>query len=148
MRTLAVDVGARRIGLALSDELGWTAQPLPSLEVGRRDPAQVVAALAIEREASAVVVGLPLNMNGSDSRQTAAVRDFAERLQARLPSGVALVLWDERLTSRQSERTMGELGVRRHERRQRSDQMAAQLILQTYLEQQRSAADTEPTETT
>jgi putative Holliday junction resolvase len=144
MRTLAVDVGARRIGLALSDELGWTAQPLPSLEVGRRDPAQAVAALAVEREASAVVVGLPLNMNGSDSRQTAAVRDFAERLRARLPSGVALVLWDERLTSRQSERTMGELGVRRRERRQRSDQIAAQLILQTYLDAQR----TKPMETT
>ncbi len=139
MRILALDVGAKRIGLALSDEFGWTAQPLPVITVtGRGEVLATLSRLVAEREVAVVVVGLPLNMNGSESRQTETVRRFAERLRGALPHSVRIEMWDERLTSRQSERTMGALGLRRLGRKERSDQIAAQLILQGYLERTRS----------
>lgn len=139
MRVLAIDVGSKRLGLALSDEFGWTAQPLPSLVLGgaRRDPWTALPSLVAEHGVTTIVVGLPLNMDGSDSRQTRAVRRFADRLRTVLPETVAIEWWDERLTSRQSERTLGLLDVSHRDRRKRSDQIAAQFILQGYLERRR-----------
>jgi len=145
VRILALDVGSKRVGVAISDEFGWTAQPLPSIDAMKAgEPFRTAAAIVREHDVTEVVVGLPLNMDGTDSRQTAGVREFAQRLRSSLPRGVSVELWDERLTSRQSERAMGAMMVRRTDRKQRSDQMAAQLILQGYLERQRGAGTCPP----
>lgn len=138
MRILGVDHGERRIGLAVTDMLGLTAQPLKTLSV--RDPEeaiahlrQIVRDLAVER----IVVGLPLNMDGTEGPQAAAARAFAARLREELP--VPVEMQDERLTSAFAERAMLEADLSRARRRKRLDALAAQRLLQTYLERRRTA---------
>lgn len=133
MRILGLDVGSKRIGMALSDELLLTAQGLQSLE--RKDPEtdlKAIADLVRTNDVVEIVVGLPLNMNASESSQTKDVREFIVDL-----TGVVTVpvkAWDERLTSRQAERAMLEADLSRAKRRRLSDKVAAQLILQSYLD--------------
>lgn len=133
MRVLAVDPGSKRVGLALSDPLGITANPLPSLPA---EPAATLAdrlaAAAREHAAERVVIGLPRRMDGSDGPEAAAARGLAAavRRASRLP--VSLV--DERLTSVAAERALIAQGVRRARRRELSDQVAATLILRSYLD--------------
>ena len=138
MRVLAVDVGAKRTGLAVSDPLGYTAQPL---EVWRcRTPSEDVehvAQLAAHYQAELILVGHPLTLGGTKSPQTLKAETFAEALRARTPCPVQL--WDERLTTAQGERALLEGNVRRAQRRGVIDQVAAQLLLQHYLDTQRGA---------
>jgi len=135
MRTLGLDVGDRRIGVALSDSLGITAQRLAVLERrGESNDLDAVAALAQDHQAGAVVVGLPLMMNGTVGEQAKKVTAFAEALKRRVACPVHLV--DERLTTVQSERALLETDTRRAKRKQVIDQVAAQLILQAYLDGQ------------
>lgn len=132
-RILAVDLGRRRIGLAVTDPLRVTAQGLPSLE-RRGDPVSDVAGACQRWEVGLVVVGLPLNMDGSRGPAAQAAEAFASELGER--SGLPVVLQDERLTSVTANRVLIEGGVRRDKRRKGGlvDRAAATIILQTYLE--------------
>ena len=134
-RTLGLDVGTRTIGLAVSDELGWTAQGLPTL--ARRGLAADLAALrevAREWDVERVVVGLPRNMNGSIGPQAQSVLDFAAQVKEAV--GVPVVTWDERLSSVAAERTLLEADLSRKKRRAAVDRLAAVFILQGYLDRQ------------
>lgn len=133
MRRLGLDYGDRRIGVAMSDELGWTAQ---GLEVIRRTNAEAdlarIADLVREHGVKEVVVGLPKNMDGSIGPRGEICMAFAERLRGKLD--VPVVLWDERLSTVSAERTLIEADVSRKKRKQVVDKMAAAIILQHYLE--------------
>ena len=133
-RLLALDLGAVRIGLALSDLLGITAQPLDALKrIGPRKDLQAVAALVGERDVGTVVVGLPLKLSGEEGSAAAEAREFAAKLERRVGK-VRVVLWDERMTTVQAERVLIRGDVRRRKRREKIDSMAAALILQSYLD--------------
>jgi len=146
MRILGIDHGEKRIGLALSDPLGITAQGLPTLE--RRDEEADLAAigdLISQHAVEDVVVGLPKNMDGTIGEQAERAMAFAEKLRARF--GVAVHLIDERLTSVRAERVLREAEVSRKKMRGKSDRIAAQLILQAYLDRaDKAASDTDRAE--
>ena len=133
MRILGIDYGLKRIGLALSDESGTIAQPLDYLDGG--EPAIVcrqVLRLCQERKVGKIVVGVPLRLDGTPSDQTRHTLAFIEQL--RQATTIAVAQWDERLTSVQAERALLEANVRRSERRQKIDKLAAQIMLQSYLD--------------
>lgn len=133
-RILGVDHGEVRIGLALADPLGLTAQPLDTLErSGNRRDAERIADIVAEYEIGTIVVGFPLLLSGREGRAAERTRKFASALRQRLPA-VSVRLWDERLTTALAERTMIEGGVRRRKRRLRVDRVAAVLILQSFLD--------------
>ncbi len=132
-RILALDYGKRRIGLAISDPLGITAQPLPTLLRRRiRDDLAQLAQLVRDREVTTVVIGDPKYMSGDLSPLALDARDFAARLQPHL--GFAPVFWDERFTSSQAHRLLDEHGLSREERKGKVDSIAATLILESYLD--------------
>ncbi len=135
MRVLGLDVGSVRIGVALSDPLGLTAQPLTVIDVRKAPPEDRVRALCDEHEVQELVVGLPLRLDGSEGLAVQAVRKFVDKLKTKV--SLPIELWDERLTTAQAERVMIGGGVRRKERRERIDQIAAALILQSYLDAKR-----------
>ena len=133
-RLLGLDLGSARIGLALSDELRITAQPLRVLL--RTTPAADVATIRdIVRDAgvACVVVGHPRLLSGALGRGAEQAEQFARRLRGALPE-VRVELWDERLTTAQAQRVMTSAGVSRRERRDRVDAVAAALILQSYMD--------------
>ncbi len=133
-RVLAIDLGEKRIGLALSDPLRVTAQPLPvEPAVGPRKDVSRICELVAENEVDTVVVGLPLLLSGEDGENATHARAFRDRLAARLP-GIRVELWDERLTSAEAERVMVAADVRRKRRKQKIDALAAVLILQSFLD--------------
>ena len=134
MRVLGLDVGDRRIGVAISDALGITAQRLTLVERGDDVPATVsaIAALAAEHQAEAVVVGLPLTMQGSVGEQAKRVMGFVEALREQLRCPVEVL--DERLTTVQGQRSLLATDTSRSKRKRLIDQVAAQLILQAYLD--------------
>lgn len=135
MRFLALDLGSVRIGLALSDALGLTAQPLGALErVGPRKDLDRLARLVHEHGVTRVVIGLPLRLSGEEGSGSAAAREFADRLRHRLGETIEIELWDERLSTVEAERTLISAQVSRKRRRQVVDSLAAALILQSYLE--------------
>jgi putative Holliday junction resolvase len=132
-RVLALDLGKRRIGLAVSDPLGITAQGLPTLERQRvREDIEYLADVIAGYEVGLVLVGNPIHMSGDESRQSAYTREFAERLFKR--TGVAVKFWDERWTSVQAERVLKESGISIEKRAAAVDRMAAQILLESYLE--------------
>ncbi|MDP9371220.1 MAG: Holliday junction resolvase RuvX [Chloroflexota bacterium] len=137
MRALGLDVGERRVGVALSDELGLLAAPLTTVPVrGRVEGAlERLAALARERGAEVVVIGLPVGLNGREGPQARAVRAFAERLAPLLD--VPIEFWDERFTTTEAERLLLERGLSREERRARIDAAAAAIMLQGYVDAKR-----------
>jgi putative holliday junction resolvase len=141
MRILALDVGERRIGLAVSDELGLTAQGLPTLK--RTKPSsdlKHIEHLVKEHAAKTMVVGLPRNMNGSMGVQAHIVMDFIEDLKRKIPE-TSVIPWDERLTTRAAERVLLEADLSRSKRGKKVDQLAAVLILQNYLDSLASSRD-------
>ncbi|HEX5732411.1 MAG TPA: Holliday junction resolvase RuvX [Blastocatellia bacterium] len=129
---LAIDFGAKRIGTAISDALGITVRPVETIRRSsvERDIARLKS-LVEELEAEAVVFGLPLRLDGTQGDAAAAAMRFAERLRSRI--GVPLFMQDERLTSYEAEQMMIERGYGREQRRARSDEFAAMIILQDYL---------------
>ncbi len=132
-RHMGLDVGDRRIGVALSDETATLASALTTVaRVGGRKDAAVVAELARTHEVVAVVVGLPLNMNGSRGPQVQKVLGFVEGLRSELP--VPVVLRDERLTTVEADERLREAGLGWKERKRVVDQVAAVVILQEYLD--------------
>ncbi len=136
-RYIGLDVGERRIGVAVSDPLGITAQPL---EVVRRDGQgsewKRLEAVIKQYQPVRAIVGLPVNMNGTEGKQAEAARLFARTFSRKFPS-VAVIFQDERLTTVASEKLLIKAGVRREKRRKKRDVIAATLILQTYLDARR-----------
>jgi putative Holliday junction resolvase len=136
VRVLGIDLGDKRIGLAVSDPLGLTAQGIETL--GRRNKKQVLeflAGICKKFEISEAVVGLPVNMNGSLGPKAKEVLDLVPELERSL--GIPVKTWDERLSSREAGRLMVEQGLSRQKQRLQSDRLAATLILQSYLELKR-----------
>jgi putative Holliday junction resolvase len=135
LRLLGLDVGDRRIGVAVSDPTGSLATPVEVYH--RRAPGldvQHMVDLIREYEAGGVVVGLPKNMNGTEGPQAEKTREFADTLSAQ---GVSVALWDERLSTVEATRRMEEQRHKRRGIRERIDSEAAALILQTYLDHMR-----------
>ena len=133
-RVLALDLGEATIGLALSDPLGITAQPIEALRrIGPKKDLQRLAQLIEEREVATIVVGLPLLLSGEDGDAARGAREFAEKLGRRFPK-IGIELFDERLTTVEAERTLIAADVRRSKRKKVIDTMAAVLILQGYLD--------------
>ncbi len=133
MRLLGLDMGTKRIGVAVSDELGWTTQALTVLKSkGEEQDLAAIERLAREHEVAGVVVGLPLNMDGTDGRLAGMVRRFAGLLSQRL--GLPVHLWDERLTSWEAEGILKEAGVKPSKRKEVVDKLAASIILKSFLE--------------
>jgi putative holliday junction resolvase len=132
-RILALDVGKRRIGLAVSDPLGITAQGLSTLQrtTIRLDLAYL-AEIIVEYSASLLLVGDPLHMSGDKSRQAQYIRDFAARLTER--TGVPVQFWDERLTTVQAQRVLKESGISIEKRARAVDRLAAVILLESYLD--------------
>jgi len=132
-RILGLDVGSRRIGIAVSDPLGITAQGLETLQ--RRNKRQDLAALErVIREYSVreIVVGLPLRMSGAEGIQSDKMQIFAQELRKRFRLPVHL--WDERLTSAEANRLLRETELSIEKRAKAVDRMAAVLILQSWME--------------
>jgi putative Holliday junction resolvase len=135
-RYLALDVGSKRIGVAVSDELGLTAQPVLTLERRRnqREDLRSLARLARRFGVVGIVVGNPLHLSGDQSPQAAKTQAFAAELGEL--AGLPIHLWDERLTSREAHQMLYEAGHAREEHRRVVDQVAATLILQSFLDRQ------------
>jgi putative Holliday junction resolvase len=132
-RVMGLDYGERRIGLALSDPLGITAQPLRTLErVTLAADLEVLAALARHHEVERFVVGLPLALDGTRGERVRRTEEFAARLGR--ATGLPVEAWDERFTSVQAERTLLEADLSRRRRREVIDTTAAVLILQGWLD--------------
>ncbi|MCA9523616.1 MAG: Holliday junction resolvase RuvX [Myxococcales bacterium] len=139
-RAMGLDVGSRRIGVALSDPTRTIAQPFGVVDGRRSDAAcRELCAIAREHEVGIIIVGLPLQMNGREGTQARVVRRFVDVLRKMLDAEVQIELWDERLTSRQAERALQEGGVGSRKARTVVDQIAASIILGSYLAARRSA---------
>jgi len=132
-RTLALDVGARRIGVAVSDPLGITAQGLPTLQrQNKRRDLEALRRLFNDYQVREVVIGLPLRLSGAEGTQSEKMRRFAEDLHTHF--GLPVHLWDERWTSTQANRLLREAELSIEKRAQAVDRMAAILILQSWME--------------
>ena len=130
---MALDMGTKRIGVAVSDELFLTAQGRDTIY--RKDPANDLAVIKKTAEANDVgeiIVGLPINMDGSYGAKAKEVLEFMDGLTRAM--NIPVKTWDERLTTVQAERTLLEADVSRAKRRKSIDKLAAQIILQSYLD--------------
>jgi len=133
-RALGIDTGDARIGLALSDELRMLAHPFESVPAGR-GALERIASVVREKTVDTVVVGLPKNMNGTKGPAAVKAEAFAEAVRALVPEA-KIVLWDERLTTVAAQRALHEAGRNTKQSRAVIDQVAAQLILQGWLDSQ------------
>ncbi|WP_404443930.1 Holliday junction resolvase RuvX [Sutcliffiella horikoshii] len=137
MRILGLDVGSKTVGVAISDEMGWTAQGLETIKIdeavknlGFKRLKQIIA----EYKPDKVVVGLPKNMNGSIGPRGEASKHYGDMLTAK--TGLPVIYWDERLSTVAAERILLSADVSRKKRKQVIDKMAAVVILQGYLDSQ------------
>jgi putative holliday junction resolvase len=134
MRVLGLDVGTKTVGVALSDEFGWTAQGLTTLKINEEKNEfgfEEIGQLIKEYQVDTVVIGLPKNMNGTIGPRAEASKQFASEIENKF--AVPTVLWDERLTTMAAERVLLEADVSRKKRKKVIDKMAAVMILQGYL---------------
>ena len=132
MRIMGIDIGERRIGVALSDPLGVTAQPVEVIDRRTVEPLSRLKELAAQYRPEKVVFGLPRRTDGSLGTEAEKAAAFAREVATAL--SVPAVPWDERLTTRQAERVLISADVRRAKRRKVVDKVAAVLILQGYLD--------------
>lgn len=129
---LALDLGKKRIGLAVSDELGITAQGIETLARTRiRDDLANLKQIAAHWNVQLLLIGKPLHMSGDRSRQSDYTSEFAERLHKHLD--LPIIFWDERLTSVEAERMLRETGASLEQRKKAVDRIAAVLLLESYL---------------
>ncbi|MCD6129051.1 Holliday junction resolvase RuvX [Candidatus Bipolaricaulota bacterium] len=136
MRFLGLDVGDRRIGIALSDETGTVAQGRGVYtRQGEKEDLSYFVELCRRERVEKIVVGLPLNMDGSEGEQAAKVRAFAEALSER--AGLPVEYLDERLTTVEADRVLSQAGFREKKKRKVRDELAAVLILQAWLDSRR-----------
>ncbi len=142
---MGLDVGSKTVGVAVSDALGITAQGVTTVRrTGLKRDLAALEALATEHEVTRAVVGLPINMDGSEGPRAEASRAFARALEQAL--GIPVELWDERLSTVAAERALLEADVSRAKRRQVIDQVAATLILQGWLDARARPPDDDPEE--
>jgi putative pre-16S rRNA nuclease len=146
-RVMAIDYGRKAIGVAISDELGLTVRPLTTIRRGRQKYLQVIEKICLlirENEIGTLAVGMPLNMNGTRGKSAERVEKFVADLQNR--TAIPIVVVDERLTSYAADQILRDRGV--NERRARSDEFAAAIILQDYLDQEerRRKAESAPSQ--
>lgn len=131
-RILALDLGKKRIGLALSDPLGLTAQGLPTLQrINIRTDLTELNRLAAEHDVRLILLGLPLHMSGDEGRQAQQAREFGARLAEW--TGREVRLWDERLTTVEAQRVLKSSGISIAKRARAVDQLSAQILLDSYL---------------
>jgi len=134
-RILGIDYGSKRVGLAISDELGIIAFPLSVIEnISPRRVAEAICKIVYERQVEALVLGLPVSMNGTKGPAVENVEKFAEVLKRHV--NIPIKFWDERLSTKIAERAMIEGGMSRAHRRECIDKATAQIILQSYLDAQ------------
>jgi len=132
MRILGIDMGSKRIGVAVSDELGITAHAVTTIErKSMKEDLSAVCALIEQYGVQEVVIGYPKHLDGRPSEEASSYVAFGEKL--RQITGIAVTYWDERLTTMEAERTLLEGDVKRHRRKQVIDRVAACLILENYL---------------
>jgi putative holliday junction resolvase len=132
-RILALDLGKKRIGLALSDPLGITAQGLPTLQrTNIREDLAALELLIAEREVTLILMGNPLHMSGHEGRQVTYTREFAARLQER--TGLEIKFWDERWTSVEAGRVLRQRGISIEKRARAVDRLSAVILLESYLD--------------
>ena len=136
MRILGIDYGDSRVGVAVSDLLGMTAQPVETItrkeENKLRKTCARIEELIVEYEVEEIVLGLPKNMNATEGVRVELTNEFKEKLERR--TGLPVTFWDERLTTVAADRTMMEAGIRREKRKDYVDMLAAVFILQGYLD--------------
>jgi len=133
MRIMGLDVGEKRIGIAISDPMGWTAQGHSVLQRSDLETdLQKIRQISKDYEVEKIVVGLPRNMDGTIGPKALEVQEFAALVESGL--GIAVEFWDERLSTRSAERLLIEADVSRRRRKQVIDKMAAVNILQPYLD--------------
>ncbi len=142
MRKMGLDVGDKTVGIAVSDELGYTAQGIMTLErVGIRKDTGKIIDMIKEYDCDTIVIGLPKNLSGDDSVQTEKVREFRVMLENKMRStgmkNISVVWQDERLTTVMAERVLIEADVSRAKRKKVIDKQAAVIILQSYLDGRR-----------
>jgi putative Holliday junction resolvase len=132
-RILALDLGKKRIGLAISDPLGITAQGLPNLvRVNKRTDFAALEQILRERQVGLILMGNPINMRGDEGRQSGWVREFAQAIEKR--TGLPVKLWDERLTSVEAGRVLRSSGISIEKRAAAVDRLSAVILLQSYLD--------------
>ena len=132
-RILALDLGKKRIGMAISDPLGITAQGLPNLNrINKRTDLAELGRLAREREVGLILMGNPINMRGSEGRQSHWAREFAQAIEERI--GLPVKFWDERLTSVEAGRVLRSSGISIEKRAAAVDRLSAVILLQSYLD--------------
>ena len=135
-KALGIDLGAARVGLALSDDLGMLAHPLETVQVKAvKDVAAYVAGVIAREKATVAVIGMPRNMDGSHGPAAQKTREFAEKLRLLVPD-CEIRFWDERLTSVAAQKMLHETGRTVKSSRAVIDQVAAQIILQGFLDSQ------------
>ena len=136
MRVLGLDYGSKTVGVAVSDPMGLTAQGVETIwrkqENKLRQTLARIEELVSEYQVERIVVGYPKNMNTTVGERALKSLEFKEKLEKR--TGLPVVMWDERLTTVEAERTLMEAGVRRENRKQYLDELAAVFILQGYLD--------------
>jgi putative Holliday junction resolvase len=135
MRVLGLDVGSKTVGIAVSDELGWTAQGLKTLKINEEKQEfgfDEIGQLIREYQVDTVVIGFPKNMNGTIGPRGEASKQYAAEIESRFT--VPTVLWDERLTTMAAERVLLEADLSRKKRKKVIDKMAAVMILQGFLD--------------
>jgi putative Holliday junction resolvase len=139
-RLLGLDLGTRTIGVAVSDELGITAQGLPTIRRrNQRADGEALERIIRERGIAEIVLGNPLHMRGGETAGTERAASFAEKLRRRF--GLPVHLWDERLTTAEAQRLLREAAVSSRRRAQVVDRMAAVLILQSFMERRKLQLD-------
>ncbi len=140
MRIMGLDYGSKTVGVAISDELMITAQPVITIERKSENKLRKTLAkieeLIKEYEVSFVVLGYPKNMDNSEGERVTATKEFKEHLERR--TGLEVILQDERMSTVESERILMEAGVRREHRKEYVDKMAAAVILQSYLDRRKA----------
>jgi putative holliday junction resolvase len=142
-RILALDLGKRRIGLAISDELGITAQGLETLyRTNMREDLSHLVNLVAEKKAGLILMGNPIHMSGKEGRQAEYTKDFAERLKEK--TGLPIVYWDERLTSVEAGRVLRDSGISIEKRARAVDRLSAVILLASYLDSLPSTDEMEP----
>lgn len=138
MRVVGLDPGTKRVGVALSDELGITAQPLTTLKGAKSESLIDDLRVALGDVCpDSFVVGLPLRLDGSEGGAARKARELARRIEEAF--NVPVELWDERLTSVQAERMLIDSGVRRSKRKGLTDRVAAAILLQAFLDARSSS---------
>lgn len=133
MRKMGLDIGTKRIGVAISDPLGHIAQALTVIERGKFDSEiQKLREIVAEYQIDEIIVGLPLKLNGTVGSQAKAVMEYIDKLGSTLP--IPIRGWDERLTTLVAEKVLLSLDVKRAKRKRIVDKVAASVILQSYLD--------------